>query len=71
MTIPSLGHQPEAIEGSVELVDHVGVSRVHKANRLSAIHHLQQSLMEEGILDVELMHRPRSIDLESEWSKQW
>lgn len=48
----------EAVEGLVELADHVKVCRVHKADRLSAIHRLRQSDMEEGILDVKLMHLP-------------
>jgi hypothetical protein len=44
----------EAVE--VELADHVGMRRVHKANRMSAIHRLRQNAMEEDILDIELMH---------------
>jgi hypothetical protein len=56
-TVPSSRHLLEAVERPVELADHVGVSRVYKTDRLGAIHHPRQSVMDERILDVELMHR--------------
>ena len=54
--VPSSGRLLEAIEGPIELADHVGVRLVHKADRMSAIHRFHRSAMEEGILDIELMH---------------
>jgi hypothetical protein len=57
-TVPNFGRLLKAIQGSVELADHVRVSRVHKADRLSSIHCLHQSVVKEGILDIELMHWP-------------
>jgi hypothetical protein len=57
-TIPSPGGLLEAIEGLVELADHVGVSRVDKPNGLSAVDRLCQGAVEEGVLHVELVERP-------------
>ena len=48
----------EAVEGHVELADHVGVSRVDKPNGLSAVDRLRQGAMEEGVLHVELVDWP-------------
>jgi hypothetical protein len=55
-TVPCSRRLLEAIEEPIELAYHVRVHWVHKANRLSAMHHLCQSAIEEGILDIELMH---------------
>jgi hypothetical protein len=48
----------ETIEGPIEFADHVEMSQVHKAHRLRVIHRLCHNAMEEGILDIELMHQP-------------
>jgi hypothetical protein len=48
----------EAVEGLVELVDHVRVSRVDKPNGLSAVDRLHQGDVEEGVHHVELVDRP-------------
>ena len=57
-TVPRPGGLLEAVEGLVELADHVGVSRVDKPNGLSAVDRLRQGAVEEGVLHVELVDRP-------------
>jgi hypothetical protein len=57
-TVPSPGGPLEAVEGVVELADHVGVSRVDKPNRLGAVDRLCQGAVEEGVRHVELVDRP-------------
>jgi hypothetical protein len=57
-TVPSPGGLLEAVEGHVELADHVGVSRVDKPNRLNAEDRLRQGAVEEGVLHIELVDRP-------------
>jgi hypothetical protein len=51
-----LGRLHEVVEGLVELAEHVEVRWVYKADQLSAIYHLRQSAIEEGVLDIELMY---------------
>jgi hypothetical protein len=48
----------KAVEGLVELADHVGVSRIDKPNGLGVLDRLRQGAMEEGVRHVELMDRP-------------
>jgi hypothetical protein len=55
----------QTIEGLVELVDYVGMSRVNKVGRLTAIDRLCKSPMEEEILDVQLTNRLRTR--EGQW----
>jgi hypothetical protein len=57
-TVPSPGCLLEAVEGLVELADHVGLSRVDKPNWLGAVDRLRQGAVEEGVRDVELVDRP-------------
>jgi hypothetical protein len=47
----------EAVDGLVELTDHVSVSGVDKPNGLFAAHRLHLGAMEEGVLHVELVDR--------------
>jgi hypothetical protein len=56
-TVPSPGGLLEAVEGLVELVDQVGVSRVDKPNGLGAVDRLRQGAVEEGVRHVELVDR--------------
>jgi hypothetical protein len=60
----------EAVEGLVELVDHVGVSKVDKPNGLSAVDRLCQGAVEEGVLHVELVDRPVPGQSESQNSPE-
>jgi hypothetical protein len=48
----------KAVEGLVELADHVGVSRVDKPNGLSAVDRLRQGVVEEGVHHIELVDQP-------------
>jgi hypothetical protein len=48
----------EAVELLVELVDHVGVSRVNEPNGLSVVDCLRQGAVEKSVLHVELVDRP-------------
>jgi hypothetical protein len=47
------------VEGLVEFADQVKVRQVHKTDRLSAVNHLRQGTMLKGILNIELVFRPR------------
>lgn len=44
-----LGHLLEVVEGPIELAYYVGMRRVDKVDRLSAIHRLSQSAMMTAI----------------------
>jgi hypothetical protein len=48
----------QAIEGLVELAHQLRLCRVNKAGGLRAVDRLIECTMEEGILDVELVHGP-------------
>jgi hypothetical protein len=56
--VPSLGCLLEPVERFVEPADQVRTRRIHETGRLTAVDCLSQSAMEEGILDIQLMHRP-------------
>ena len=56
--VPRLGGLLEAVERLVEPRHHVGTRRVNKPRRLAAVHCLSKNAMQEGILDVKLMHEP-------------
>jgi hypothetical protein len=45
----------QTIERLVELADHVRMSRINKANRLTIIYRLGESPIEKDILDIWLM----------------
>jgi hypothetical protein len=44
------------VEGLVELAHQLKVSKVNEADGLRAVDRLEECVMEEGILDVELVH---------------
>jgi hypothetical protein len=50
----------EAVERLVKPTDVVRMSRVDEARGLNAVDLLVKIAMEEGILDVQLVHRPRA-----------
>jgi hypothetical protein len=50
----------DAIKRAVKLAHHNQVSGVDEADRLAAVYHLGEGAMEEGVLDVQLVHRPVS-----------
>jgi hypothetical protein len=54
-TVPGPGGLLEAVEGLVQLADHVGVSGIDKPNGLSAVDRLRQGAVEEGVLHIEVM----------------
>lgn len=56
----------EAIQGLVEMTDHVRMCGVDKARRLSAIDCLLKRAMEKCVLDVQLMNRPVAGDRKAE-----
>jgi hypothetical protein len=53
--LPSTGGLLQTIERLVELADHVRMSRINKANRLTIIYRLGESPIEKDILDIWLM----------------
>jgi hypothetical protein len=55
----------QAVEGLVELTHQLRVSRVNKAGWLTAINYLGDCDMEEGVLDVELVHSPTRGGIQS------
>ena len=56
--VPRAGGLLEAVERLIEPTHHVGTRRVNKPHRLAAVDCLSEKAMQEGILDVELMHGP-------------
>jgi hypothetical protein len=56
----------EAVEGAVQLADQIWVSSIDEAGGLAAVDSPRQSVIEEGILDIELMDRPVSGEDEGE-----
>jgi hypothetical protein len=54
-----------AVEGLVEPTHLLRVSRVNKAGWLTAINYLGECDMEEGVLDIELVHSPTRGDIQS------
>jgi hypothetical protein len=55
----------QAVEGLVEPTQQLRVSRVNEVGRLRAVDHLRECAVEEGILDVELVHGPTTGDSQS------
>ena len=56
----------EAVERLVEPTRHVGTRRVNKPLRLAAVDCLSENAMQEGILDVQLMHGPPASESQRE-----
>jgi hypothetical protein len=56
----------EAVERSVKSADHVGTRRVNKPGWLTAVNCLSEKTMQEGILDIQLMHGPRASECKGE-----
>jgi hypothetical protein len=52
----------------MELTHQLKVSRVNEAGGLRPVDHLREGAMEEGVLDVELVHRPMPGDSQSQHS---
>ena len=61
-----LGGLLEAVERLVEPTYHVGTRRVSKPRRLTTVDYLSENAMEEGILDVQLMHGPAARESQRE-----
>jgi hypothetical protein len=55
-------HLLQTVEGLVEPTHQLRVSRVNEAGGLRAVDYLGECVMEEGILDVELVHGPTLED---------
>jgi len=64
--VPCPGGLLEAVERLVEPTYHVGTRRVNKPRRLGAVDCLNENAMQEGILDVQLMHRPPASESQRE-----
>jgi hypothetical protein len=54
--------------GLVESAHQLRVSRVNKADRLRAVDRLRECVVEEGVLDVELVHGPTPGDSQCQHS---
>jgi hypothetical protein len=52
----------------MELTHQLKVSRVNEAGGLRPVDHLREGAMEEGVLDVELVHGPMPGDSQSQHS---
>jgi hypothetical protein len=63
--VPCSQHLLQAVEGLVEPTHLLRVSRVNKAGWLTAINYLGECDMEEGVLDVKLVHSPTRGDIQS------
>jgi hypothetical protein len=57
-----------AVEGLVELAHQLRVRRVNEAGMLRAVDHLGECAVEEGVLDVKLVHGPTPEDSQSQHS---
>ena len=75
--VPCPGGLLEAVERLVEPTHHVGTRRVNKPCRLAAVDCLSENAMQEGILDVQLMHGPPASESQREdradgsWLHHW
>jgi hypothetical protein len=58
----------QALEGLVELAHQLRMRRVNEADGLRAVDGLGECAMEEGVLDVELVHEPNLGDSQSQHS---
>jgi hypothetical protein len=58
----------QAVEGLVELTHQLRVRGVNEADELRAVYGLREYLVEEGVLDVELVHEPTPGDSQSQHS---
>jgi hypothetical protein len=66
LTVPSPGCLLEPVQGRVQAIDQVRMSRVGEACGLAAEDHLRESAMEEGIFYVELLNGSGTRDSSSE-----
>jgi hypothetical protein len=53
--VPTPQHLLEAIQRAIKLTDHTQASGVDETNGLTAVHHLGQSVVKKGILDIQLV----------------
>jgi hypothetical protein len=58
----------QTIEGFVELAHQLRVSQVNEADGLRAVNRLRECAIEEGILNIELVHWPTPRDSQSQHS---
>jgi hypothetical protein len=58
----------QAVKGLVEPTHQLRVSSVNEADGLRAVDRLKEGAVEEGVLDVELVHRPTPGDTQSQHS---
>jgi hypothetical protein len=56
----------QVVEGLVQPAHRLRVHRVIEASGLRAVDHLGECVVEEGVLDVELVHRPAPRDSKSQ-----
>jgi hypothetical protein len=66
--VPHLRCLLQDVEGLVEPAHQLRVRRVNKASGLRTEDQLRECAMEEGILDMELVHRPTPSDSQSHHS---
>jgi hypothetical protein len=64
--VPSARSLLQTIKGLIELADHIEVNMINKASRLTAVDNLSEGSMKKGILDIQLMNRPRTREGQSE-----
>jgi hypothetical protein len=57
VTVTCPQHLLEAIQGAVQPADQIWTSSIDEAGGLAAVDSLRQSVVEEGILDIELIDR--------------
>jgi hypothetical protein len=62
VVVPRSWRLLQAVEGLVESAHQLRVHGVNEASRLRAVDGLGECVVEEGILDVELVHGPTSED---------
>lgn len=64
--VPSARSLLQTINGLIELADHIEMNMINKASRLIAVDNLSEGSMKKGILDIQLMNRPRTGEGQSE-----
>jgi hypothetical protein len=66
--VPCSRHLLQVVEGLVEPAHQLRVCGVNEADGLRAVDGLRECAVEEGILDVELVHGPTPEDSQSQHS---
>jgi hypothetical protein len=66
--VPSSWHLLQAVERLVEPTHQIRVSRADKVSELGAVDYLNKGDVEEGVLDIELVHKTTPRDSKSQHS---